>query len=170
MNIPFLTQEWFISTRRRLIIFFAVERCPDPQNCVDETIFRVVRAISKGTTIHVKLETYVYAVAKIVEKECIRRRVRLKEFPLDEKTPEPPRSDDADEEAIYFCLEKCLQQLSSFEHALIFKYHEGTKSGDDKQNRIVLAERLGMPIKKLRKEAMKIRQKLESCIADCLER
>jgi len=167
MNVPFLTREWFISIRRRLIRFFAAERCPDAQNCADETIFRVIRAISKGATIDVNPATYTYAVARIVEKECRRKRTKLKESQISGTTPEPPLPDDSAQDLVYLCLERCLRELSPFERALIVKYHEGSQPGDDMRNRKALAERLGMSIKKLRKEAIKIRQKLERCIADC---
>ena len=170
MNVPFLTREWFISIRRKLIRFFVAERCPDAQNCADETIFRVVRAISKGATIDVKPETFTYAVAKIVEKECRRKRAKMKESEIQRTTPEPPLPDDSAKDSLYLCLERCLDELSPFERALIIKYHEGLHSGDDMRNRRVLAERLGMSIKKLRKEAIKVREKLETCITDCLER
>ncbi len=52
---------------------------------------------------------------------------------------------------------------------MIITYHAGSQVGDDLRNRKALAERLGISIKKLRKEAMKIRAKLERCIADCLK-
>ena len=170
MKVPFLTREWFISIRQKLIRFFAGEGCPDPQNCADETIFRVVKALSKGATIVVNPATFAYAVAKIVEKECRRKRTKLKESQIYGTTPEPPLPDDSARDLLYLCLERCLRELSPFESALIIKYHEGSRSGDVKRNRKALAERLGMSIEKLRKQAMKIRWKLERCIADCLER
>ena len=169
MDAPFLTREWLISIRQKLIRFFAAERCPDPQNCADETIYRVVNALSKGAAIEVKPETFVYAVARLVEKECRRTRAKLKETQIDETTPEPPATDDPDEAALHLCLESCLSELSPFERALIIKYYEGTQPGEDKKNRKALAKRLRMPVKKLVKEAIKIRQKLERCISRCLE-
>lgn len=170
MNVPFLTREWFTSIRQRLIRFFAREGCPDPGNCADETIFRVVKALAKGATIDVKPATFTHAVARIVEKECRRKRAKLKESQISGTTPEPLLRDDSAEDLLYLCLERCLGELSPFERALIIKYHGGSESGDDMRNRKVLAERLGMSIKKLRKEAIKIRQKLEKSIAACLER
>ncbi len=169
MNVPFLTREWFISIRLKLIRFLAAEGCPDSQNCADETIFRVVKAISKGAMIDVNPATFTYAVAKIVEKECRRKRTTLKESQLCESTPEPPLPDDSIEDLLFRCLETCLRELSPFEQALIIKYYEGLQSGEDLRNRKALAERLGMSLKKLRKEAMKIRKKLERCIAAGLE-
>lgn len=170
MNVPFLTREWFTSIRQRLIRFFAREGCPDPGNCADETIFRVVKALAKGATIDVKPATFTYAVARIVEKECRRKRTKLKESQISGTTPEPPLPDDSAEDLLYLCLERCMGELSPFDRALIIKYHEGLQSGDDMRNRRALAERLGMSIEKLRKEAVKVRAKLERCIADCLER
>lgn len=169
MDAPFLNREWLISIRQRLIRFFAAEGCPDPQNCTDETIFRVARALSKGARIEVKPATFVYSVAKLVEKECRRRRGRLKESQTDETTPEPRAPDDSDQALLHLCLERCLSELSPSERALIIEYYQGARPGEDKKNRKGLAERLRMPAKKLVKEATKIRQKLERCITRCLE-
>jgi DNA-directed RNA polymerase specialized sigma24 family protein len=170
MDVPFLTTEWFIPIRQRLIRFFALEGCPDPDNCADETIFRVVRALSKGATIHVNPATFTYGVAKNVENECRRRREKLKESQIYGTTPEPPLPDDPARDLLYLCLESCLDELSPLKRTLIIKYYEGLRSGDDMRNRKALAERLGISMKKLRKEAIRIRGKLERCIADCLER
>src|SRR6266852_5127969 len=121
MNGPFLTREWFTSIRRKLIRFFASERCPDPGNCADEKIFRVAKALSKGATIDVKPATFTYAVARIVEKECRRKRAKLKESQISGTTPEPLLRDDSAEDLLYLCLERCLEELSPFERALIIK-------------------------------------------------
>ena len=168
MDGPFLTGEWLTSFRQRLIRFFAAERCPDPQNCTDETIFRVAKALSKGAAINVKPATFFYAVAKLVEKECSRRRGKLRESQIDESTPEPPAPDD-DQPTLHLCLDRCLSELSPSERALVIEYYRGTHPGEDKVNRKALAARLQMPAKKLTKEAMKIRQKLEKCISGCVE-
>lgn len=170
MDVTFLTREWSISIRRKLITFFACEGCPDAENCADETIFRVVKALAKGATIEVKPATFTFAVARIVEMECRRRRAKLKESPIIYGiTPEPPLPDDSTEDLLYLGLEKCLDELSPLERALIVKYYEGSQAGDDMRRRRVLAEQLRMSIKKLRKEAMKIRAKLERCITGYLK-
>ncbi|MEW6126791.1 MAG: hypothetical protein AB1757_07110 [Acidobacteriota bacterium] len=169
MDIPFLTQEWLIAIRQKLIRFFAAERCPDVENAVDETLFRLVKAIAKGTVINVKPETYVYAIAFRVAKEKKRESRNRQETPFDETTPDPPIPDDPQTEARQLCLEHCLQNLSQFERALIIQYYAGMKPGDDLRNRKIMADSLRMPVKKLTKTAMRIRRKLESCIAGCLE-
>lgn len=169
MDATFLTRDWSISIRQKLIRFFAREGCPDPENCADETIFRVVKALSKGATIEVQPATFAYSVARFVEMECRRRRAKLKETPIIcGTTPELPLPDDSTEDLLYLGLEKCLGELSPFERALIIKYYEGSKAGDDMRIRKALAEQLRISIKKLRKEAMKIRAKLERCISGYL--
>jgi DNA-directed RNA polymerase specialized sigma24 family protein len=169
MNIPFLTEEWLMSIRQKLIRFFAVEQCADPEGLTDETIFRMVKAISNGKTIAVKPGTYAYAVAKRVAKEKKREARKRNEVALDETTPQPPLPDHSYQDATHACLEKCLAALTPVDRALIIEYHEGTASGDDMRNRIALARRLKMPVKTLRKIAMRIRQRLEGCISACLE-
>ena len=112
MNIPFLTEEWLISIRKKLIIFFAVEKCADPEELTAETIYRVVKAISKGTTITVKPGTYVYAVAKRVAKEKKRGAKQRNEVEFGETTPQPALPDHSYEDALHLCLDKCLGEPS----------------------------------------------------------
>lgn len=79
-------------------------------------------------------------------------------------------SDNSQADSLHTCLDECLQELSDFERSVIIKFYEGTKPGEDLRKRKALAELLRMPVKKLRKEAMKIRQKLERCITACIDR
>jgi DNA-directed RNA polymerase specialized sigma24 family protein len=171
VDIPFLTEEWLITTRQKLIRFFAVEGCcHDPESNTDETMLRVVRAIATGTTIHVKPSTFAYGVAKRVAMEC-RRKTRMRnEVEFDHRVHQPLVPDNSQADSLHACLDQCLQGLSGFERSLIIKFYEGTKAGEDMRNRKALAALLGMPVKKLRKEAMKIRQKLERCISGCIDR
>jgi RNA polymerase sigma factor (sigma-70 family) len=168
MNIPFLTEEWFIAIRRRLIRYFAVERCPDADDLAAETLYRVVKAISRGATIEVKPENYVFAVARHVLQEKRRESRKRGETMLDETTPEPMPPDTPSDEARHLCLERCLRWLAPLDRALIIAFYSGTEPGEDKRNRRALAEQLHMPLKTLRKRAMKIRQQLERCLDDCL--
>lgn len=171
MDANFLTRDWSISIRPRLITFFACEGCPDPENCADETILRVIKALAKGAKINVKPATFASAVARNVEWECQRRRAKAEVSQIIyETTPEPRLPDDATEELLYLCLDRCLGELSPFERALIIKYHEGSQAGDDKRNRKALADQLNVSTKKLCKQAIRIRAKLGPCITDCLER
>lgn len=158
-----------MSIRQRLIRFFAVEQCADPEGLTDETIFRVVKAIANGKTITVKPGTYAYGVAKRVAKEKRRETQKRNEVALDETTPQPPLPDHSYQDATHLCLEKCLAALTPFDRALIIKYYAGAGSGDDMRNRRALAQRLKMPRKALRKIAMRIRQQLETCICACVE-
>lgn len=171
MDANFLTRDWPISIRQKLITLFACEGCPDPENCADETILRVIKALSKEATIGVKPWTFAYAVARNVERECRRRRAKLKESQIiDGTTREPPLPNDPAEDLLYLCLDRCLGELSPLERALIIKYYEGSQAGDDLRSRKALAEQLRMSIEKLRKQAIKIRARLSKCITDCLER
>jgi DNA-directed RNA polymerase specialized sigma24 family protein len=169
MKATFLTPEWHRSMQHKLLRYFVVERCPDPQNCADETICRVVNALSKGAIIEVNPATFTYAVARLVEMECRRTRQKRRESQFTETTPEPVLHDNSVVELQHLLLESCMEKLSPYERVLIIKYHEGALSGEDKRNRKALAERLGISIKKLRKEAIKIRAKLEKCIAESLD-
>lgn len=171
MDIPFLTQEWLISARRRLITFFTLEGCcKDPEGNADETLFRVVQAISRGTTITVKPTTFVFGVAKLVALECRRKTRRRNETELNDAATTLAAGHAEAEDRLQACLRECLEQLSHFDHALIIKFYSGTEAGDDMRNRKELAKLLKIPITTLRKKAMRIRQRLERCVSGCVER
>jgi DNA-directed RNA polymerase specialized sigma24 family protein len=171
VDISFLTQEWLISARRKLITFFTLEGCcRDPEGNADEALFRVVQAISRGTVIAVKPITFTFGVAKLVALECRRKTRRRNEIELNDAASISAAQEDEEEDPVHACLRECLGQLSPFDHALIIAFYSGTQAGDDMRKRKELADLLNIPITTLRKKAMRIRQQLERCISGCVER
>ena len=78
-------------------------------------------------------------------------------------------ADDTDKkEQTHICLENCLERLSSNSRALIEGYYSA-----EKQAKIVLRKRLaqqyGINVSVLRLRALRLRQKLQACIEQCLE-
>ena len=67
------------------------------------------------------------------------------------------------------CLQKCLQTLSSDNRELILQYYQGEK-GEKIQNRKKLIERLGIPVNTLRMRALRLRERLQVCVEDCVSR
>ena len=153
--------EKYETIRRRLIKLFTCRGCPDAEDLADETINRVtLRIHDLAVRYNGEPTLYFYGVANKVHHEYVRR-----------KPPPPPvpPSDDADEiEREYQCLERCMQQLTADQRALVLEYYR-----DDKRAKIdhrkELAERLGIALNALRIRAHRIRLLLQQCVQACLE-
>jgi DNA-directed RNA polymerase specialized sigma24 family protein len=65
------------------------------------------------------------------------------------------------------CLRRCLGGLSDDNRLLITEYYEGEK-GDKIQKRKKLVEKLGIPVNTLRMRALRLRDRLQACVEDCL--
>jgi DNA-directed RNA polymerase specialized sigma24 family protein len=67
------------------------------------------------------------------------------------------------------CLDKCLSELNLENREIIVGYYQGEKR-EKIDNRNRLAETLGIPNNALRSRAVRLRDKLESCITNCLRK
>ena len=71
-----------------------------------------------------------------------------------------------DEESRLTCLRSCLQTLSPDNRDLILQYYQGEK-GEKIENRKKLLQRLGIPVNTLRMRALRLRERLQSCVEEC---
>ena len=147
--------------RWRLVTILAARGCTLAEELTDETIDRVARRV---TDIH---ETYTgekalyfLGVMNNVHHEYLRR-------------PPPPRLMQVDEEVeareeIHLCLDNCLAQLAPYSRQLIERYYaEDLKAKIDLRK--VIARELGIKASSLRLRALRIREKLQTCIERCLD-
>jgi DNA-directed RNA polymerase specialized sigma24 family protein len=74
-----------------------------------------------------------------------------------------------DDESRLDCLRNCLQTLSPDNRELILQYYQGEK-GEKIENRKKLIDRLGIPVNTLRMRALRLREKLQSCVEECVGR
>ena len=74
-----------------------------------------------------------------------------------------------DDESRLNCLRSCLQTLSPDNRELILQYYQGEK-GEKIGNRKKLLERFGVPVNTLRMRALRVRERLQSCVEECLGR
>ena len=65
------------------------------------------------------------------------------------------------------CLEKCSSQLDTQNRAIIARYYVG-KERVKIENRRAVAETLGITMNALSIRACRIRDKLESCVKECV--
>jgi RNA polymerase sigma factor (sigma-70 family) len=148
--------------RRRLIKIFTGRGCEDAEDLADETINRVT---SKLDDIQVEFKgdraRYFYGVANKVLMEYLRPK------------PSPPlifsTSDSTRTEHESRCLEECIAGLSEENRYLLLEYYRA--EGKEKiQKRKELAEKLGIAPNALRIRAYRIRQALQECVENCIDR
>jgi DNA-directed RNA polymerase specialized sigma24 family protein len=157
----------YLEIRNNLTRFFEWRGCPFPEDHADETINRVARRIAEGEQIQ-NPSGYALGVARLLVLEILKGRQR-EQVALTEMTstaPEVSGSTNDGEERIG-CLRHCLQGLSDENRQLITEYYEGEK-GDKIQNRKKLVEKLGIPVNTLRMRALRLRDRLQLCVEDCL--
>ena len=147
--------------RWRLIAILASRGCRVPEELADETIDRVARRVVDIQDTYVGDKAiYFLGVMNNVHHEYLKRPA----------TPVSPKLDDDVEtkERTHVCLEKCLDKLGPNSRQMIERYY-----AEDKRARIDLRKRLaaefGIGINTLRLRALRIREKLQSCIEQCLE-
>jgi len=159
----------YLEIRRNLVRLFEWRGCSTPDEYADETINRCARKIGEGDEIR-DVATYCIGVARMVVREMGRERSRQAR-PLDE-APEPrvmPQEPESDAEGRLECLRRCLSQLSPETRNLILHYYQGDK-GNKIRNRKSLTELLGVGASTLRMRALRVRERLQLCGEDCMQR
>lgn len=156
--------EAYEALRLRLIRFFAWEGCSLPEDAADETLNRVAtRLVDGGEKIHNVL-AYASGVARLVAKEALRNQGReqhrqVLHFPA----PKPPGPDTAEVR----CFDRCLSDLPAESRQLLLEYYKGDATARIEQRRKMAAERK-ISLNSLRNRALRLREKLEASIRECL--
>ena len=151
--------------------YFGRKRCLAPDDLADETLTRVARRLEEeGAITDTPPARYCYIVARFVFLEHVRSADR-RHTSLDETRAVADAAalarlagvDDTAEEARHDDLERCLQQLSAADRALILDYY----AGDDRDriaSRRALAARLQLTPNAVTIRACRIRDRLEACV------
>ena len=160
--------EKYLQIRNHLIRFFEWRGCPFPEDHADETFNRIAKRVAEGERLQ-NPPGYAMGVARLLVLEIIKSRQREQEA-IHEITPvtEAAADEDGDEDRIE-CLRECLQGLPEENRQLILEYYQGEK-GDKIRNRKKLMERLGIPVNTLRMRALRLRERLQTCVEDCVSR
>jgi DNA-directed RNA polymerase specialized sigma24 family protein len=159
----------YLEIRSNLTRFFEWRGCPFPEDHADETINRIAKRVAEGEQIQ-NPSGYAMGVARLLVLEIIKGRQR-EQVALNEITTSSSEAyaDANDGECRIDCLRNCLQGLSTENRLLITEYYEGEK-GDKIQNRKKLVEKLGIPVNTLRMRALRLRDRLQTCVEDCVAR
>jgi len=166
--------------RAELIRLFRYRGCSSPHELADEAINRVARKIEEGEMIRrQELSSYFYGVARNVLREYL-RNPGSSATAIDELPPSDHPSEDPEEmmelrdarrrsELQSLCLEKCLEKLPPETRKLIVSYYEG-EEGAKMENRRRLAEQMDISVNSLRIRLHRLRDKLEKCVSNCMDR
>lgn len=160
--------EKYLEIRSNLTRFFEWRACSFPEDHADETINRVAKKVEEGEEI-LNPSGYAMGVARLLLLEIIKSRQReqsaLTEFG---QTTEVYAEPDDGEHRLQ-CLKNCLQTLSGDNRELILQYYQGEKS-EKIQNRKKLIERLAIPVNTLRMRALRLRERLQGCVEECVSK
>lgn len=148
--------------RRRLIKFFQWDQCPDAEQCADESINRLARRLESGERIE-NVQNYALGVARLVRME-VRAALHKEAVLLDTLTT--PAAIGPDPCALH-CLDRCLDRLAAAEKEFLLRYYSG-RGRDQAEQRREMAERHEMNINALRNRALRLRERVERCVRQCL--
>ena len=158
--------EKYLEIRSNLVRFFEWRGCPFPEDHADETINRVAKRLVEGEQI-ANPSGYCMGVARMLLLEINKERAREQQA-LGEMANSPViTSDDSESDGHIECLRVCLQNLPADSRELIVEYYQGEK-GTKIKNRKRLVERFGIPVNTLRMRALRLREKIQTCVEDCL--
>jgi DNA-directed RNA polymerase specialized sigma24 family protein len=150
--------------RKRLVKFFSWERCPEPESCADESLNRIARALERGENVQ-KMDHYALGVARLVLLEA---RTQMRKIAATQVHLQPAGGADAGPESALACLDECMDALDRDQRALLIEYYRG--HGKTRiENRRRLAEQLGIELNALRNRAMRLRERVETCVRARLE-
>ena len=147
--------------RWRLIAILASRGCSSPEELADETIDRVARRVVDIEASYVGDKAiYFLGVMNNVHHEFLKR-------PVMPRLPDPD-NDVETKEKTHLCLDKCLEKLTAKSRRMIEQYYaENKRAKIDLRQRI--AAELGIGLSTLRLRALRIRDKLQTCIQQCLQ-
>ena len=158
----------YLEIRSNLVRFFEWRACPFPEDHADETINRIAKRVAEGEEI-LNYSGYAVGVARLLLLEINkgRQREQLALAEIGQASEVYEEQDDGEHRLV--CLRSCLETLTTDNRALILQYYQGEK-GEKIQNRKKLMDRLGIPVNTLRMRALRLREKLQSCVEDCVVR
>ena len=160
--------EKYLEIRTNLTRFFEWRGCSFPEDHADETFNRIAKKIDEGEQI-LNPPGYAMGVARLVLLEIMKSRQREQSALNEIGTASEAYVAADDGEDRLDCLRDCLQTLSPDNRELILQYYQGEKS-EKIQNRKQLLDRLGIPVNTLRMRALRLRERLQGCVEQCLSR
>jgi DNA-directed RNA polymerase specialized sigma24 family protein len=166
----------YLEMRYRLTKYFDRKNCVAPDELADETLNRVARRLmEEGAITDTTPAKYCYSLAKYVFLEYLRDQGRensgLNEMMVSGRLNNSVslKTEQREKERRLECLERCAQKLEPDARYLIFEYYSGEQRVKI-ENRRSLASQLGITMNALSIRACRIRERLESCVRECMSR
>lgn len=167
-------------TRSQLIKYFECRGCRSPGDLADEAINRVARKIAEGEDIPPQtFSSYFYGVARNISKEHLRdlesaasplELLAASEHPLkDPSALAEAESGRSRRERRLECLDACVKNFPPETREMLISYYEG-EEGVKIRNRKRMAKDLGISLNNLRTRVYRLRERLEKCISECVNR
>ena len=160
--------EEYEAVRRRLVRLFQWRGVEFAEDYADETLNRVARKLEEGERIQ-NISGYVGGVARLVlleaHKERERERAAFDQLPPPVVEAEPSEEDG---EGRVRCFESCMGGLDAETRTLILEYYDDA-GGARIEKRKRLARALGLEMNALRNRALRVRDRLERCIDECVK-
>ena len=156
----------YLEIRTNLVRFFEWRGCSFPEDHADETINRIAKRVAEGEEI-LNYSGYAVGVARLLLLEINkgRQREQLALAEIGQTSEAYEEKDDGEHRLV--CLRNCLETLTTDNRALILQYYQGEK-GEKIQNRKKLMDQFGIPVNTLRMRALRLREKLQSCVEECV--
>ena len=154
--------------RLKLLKYFRSRAFLRAEDLVDETLNRLARKIAEGEEVRDALR-YCHGLARWVWMEHL-KKPDARPVPFDDLLLMPfDMSDPLLRKEREVCCQHCLRGLSAGERDLIAEYwvHENQTHRDARRE---MAERLRISLTALRIRVSRIKDKLETCFSDCLEK
>lgn len=158
----------YLEIRNNLTRFFEWRGCSFPEDHADETINRMAKRVSEGEEI-LNHSGYAMGVARLLVLEINKGRQREQSALAEIGAAPDVYVPEEDGESRLTCLRSCLQTLSPDNRELILQYYQGEK-GEKIENRKKLLQRLGIPVNTLRMRALRLRERLQACVEECVGR
>jgi DNA-directed RNA polymerase specialized sigma24 family protein len=154
--------------RSRLITMFRCRGLLDPAALADEAIDRIAKGLERENIRDIF--AYAAGVARHVASEAFRRPPLISLAEVQE--PRHTTSDDFQEKETdrrLDCLKQCTAALNESDRYLISNWYEHEKSQkvEDKRR---LAVKLGIALGALRVRAYRIRERVRTCVFECMSR
>jgi DNA-directed RNA polymerase specialized sigma24 family protein len=163
--------------RRALLRFFRNRQCLHPEELTDETIDRAARRISEGVSIETaNIANYFLGIARFVVKESWKGRPSdsaLEDLRPDQQPRVDPKAiqrgelEREDTETGTRCLTECIEQCFPHNRDLLVKYYASERR-EKIDARSAMCRELGITLNTLRIRMCRMRQKLESCVRECV--
>ena len=161
--------EKYLEIRNNLTRFFEWRGCSFPEDHADETINRIAKKVAEGEEI-LNPSGYAMGVARLLFLEIMKSQQREQSALNEMGVGSGEVYVEADDGEVRLeCLQNCLQTLSPDNRELILQYYQGEKS-EKIRNRKKLLEQLGIPVNTLRMRALRLRERLQDCVEQCLTR